>query len=125
MLRGSLNVLKNQLELHHKSRSNNNTYKPPINFLLLSSGKPQLPLEEVINTMRDNVLRTQSQASTTSILAYDNLVEQLKIFARQINDKSLEITRLQELCKKNNIDIGIAPKPVVTTPPQSTTVPKK
>jgi hypothetical protein len=60
--------------------------------------------------MRDNVLRTQSQASTTSILAFDNLVEQLKIFAHQINDKTAEIVRLQELCKKNNIDVSIAPQ---------------
>jgi len=86
--------------------------------------KPNLPLEEVVNTMRDNVLRTQSQASTTSILAFDNLVEQLKIFAHQINDKTAEIARLQELCKKNNIDVSIAPqeKPI---PVDSQKVPTK
>jgi len=82
--------------------------------------KPNLPLEEVVNTMRDNVLRTQSQASTTSILAFDNLVEQLKIFAHQINDKTAEIVRLQELCKKNNIDTAIAPqeKPIPVEKPK-------
>ena len=54
------------------------------------------------------MIRTQSTANTTAVLGFDNLVEQLKIFARQITDKNNEIARLAELCRKNNID---------TTPP--------
>jgi len=74
----------------------------------------QPTLDEVINNMRDNILRTQSQSSTASITGYDNLVEQLKIFVNQINAQSTEILRLQELCKKSNIDYTIpAPPPVV------------
>ena len=70
--------------------------------------------------MRDNILRTQSQCSTVAITAYDNMVSQLKIFAQQINDKTVEITRLQQLCKTNNVDFAIPP--VIQTPkPTSTT----
>ncbi len=76
----------------------------------------QPPLEEVLGNMRDNILRSQSQASTAAITSFDNMVAQLKIFAQQINDKNTEINdgntekkRLQELCKKNNIDYAIPP----------------
>jgi len=67
-------------------------------------------IEQVINKMRDDVLRSQSTASTTSILSFDNLVEQMKIFVRQINDKDSEIMRLHELCKKNNVDYAVKPE---------------
>lgn len=76
----------------------------------------QLPLEQVVNNMRDNILRSNSQASTASITSFDQLVEQLKIFAAQINDKNVEVLRLQELCKKNNIDFAIAPQKTVQVP---------
>jgi hypothetical protein len=70
--------------------------------------------------MRDDVLRSQSTASTTSILSFDNLVEQMKIFVRQINDKDAEIMRLHELCKKNKVDYTIKkeekPQKITTTP---------
>ena len=73
------------------------------------SPNSQPSLEEAINNMRDNILRTQSQSNTASITGFDNLLSQLKIFVQQINDKSQEILRLQTLCKKNNIDSAIAP----------------
>ena len=85
--------------------------------------RPQ-PLEEVVNKMRDNILRTQSQASTTAITSFDSMIEQLKVFVFQINDKNTEITRLQELCKKNNIDYAVPPAgpktPKVETPQKPT-----
>ena len=73
-------------------------------------------IEQVINKMRDDVLRSQSTASTTSILSFDNLVEQMKIFVRQINDKDVEIMRIHELCKKNNVDYAVKKeeKPIST-----------
>ncbi len=86
---------------------------------MASSSTPSL--EEAVNSMRDNILRTQSQCSTAAITSFDNMVNQLKIFAQQINDKTLEITRLQELCKKNNIEYAIAP---VATVPAKTIKPK-
>ena len=61
-------------------------------------------IEQVINKMRDDMIRTQSNANTTAILSFDNLVEQLKVFSQQIVQKNIEIARLQELCKKNKID---------------------
>jgi hypothetical protein len=72
-----------------------------------SSSTPSL--EEAINSMRDSILRTQSQSSTAAITSFDNMVNQLKIFAQQINDKSVEIVRLQQLCKTNKIEYAIPP----------------
>lgn len=66
-------------------------------------------LQDIIDQMRDNILRTQSTSNTASITGFDNLVAQLKIFVDQINAQSEEITRLQELCTKNKIDWAIPP----------------
>ncbi len=80
----------------------------------MASSSNSQSIEETINNMRDSILRTQSQCSTAAITSFDNMVNQLKIFAKQINDKSVEIVRLQQLCKTNNIDFAISP--VVQTP---------
>ena len=76
--------------------------------------------------MRDTILRTQSQCSTAAITSFDNMVSQLKIFAQQINDKSVEIVRLQEVCRTNSIDFAIPPVPKTTkvTEPAKVTKPK-
>lgn len=87
----------------------------------LNQQEPPL-LEDVVNTMRDNILRTQSNSNTASITGFDNLVTQLKIFVNQINAQSKEITRLQELCTKNKIDFAIPP-PVVKLPENKITPP--
>lgn len=75
----------------------------------LTNQQPPL-LEDVINKMRDNILRSQSQSNTAAITGFDNMVEQLKIFVNQINSQSKEIERLQKLCTKNKIDYSIPPK---------------
>lgn len=75
----------------------------------MASQRNQVPIEQVIANMRDNILRTQSQASTVCITSFDSLVEQLKVFVYQVNEKNVEILRLQALCKKNNIDSAIPP----------------
>ena len=83
----------------------------------MSSLNQQSPkLQEVIDQMRDNILRTQSTCNTASITGFDSLVAQMKIFVGQINAQSAEIKRLQELCTKNNIDYAIpaAAKPKLT-----------
>jgi len=90
----------------------------------MSSLNQQQPpqLQEVIDQVRDNILRTQSTSNTASITGFDSLVAQLKIFVGQINAQSVEIKRLQELCKKNKIDFAIPPpKPVKL--PESKIVP--
>jgi hypothetical protein len=92
-----------------------NTFKQKIRFMILQTNNAP-SIEQVINKMRDDVLRSQSTASTTSILSFDNLVEQMKIFVRQINDKDVEIMRLHELCKKNNVDYTVK----IETPQKST-----
>ena len=62
-------------------------------------------IEQVIQKMRDDMIRTQSTANTTAILGFDQLVDQLKVFSQQIVQKNNEIIRLTALCKKNSIDI--------------------
>lgn len=57
--------------------------------------------------MRDDMIRTQSNANTTAILGFDQLVDQLKIFSQQIVQKNNEVNRLTELCKKNNIEYSL------------------
>ena len=94
----------------------------------------QPTIDLVIGKMRDDILRTQSTASTASIIAFDKMVEQLRVFASQINDRNIEVARLQELCIKNKINIAVVPqevklpannavippdaKPVVVEPPK-------
>lgn len=75
----------------------------------LTSQHPPL-LQDVIDTMRDNILRSQSTSNTAAITAFDNLVEQLKAFVNQMNSQSKEIERLQKLCTKNKVDYTIPPK---------------
>lgn len=79
-------------------------------------------LQDVIDQMRDNILRTQSTSNTAAITSFDNLVTQMKIFVNQINAQSAEIKRLQELCTKNKIDYAIPaapePKPSVKVTPK-------
>jgi len=84
----------------------------------MSSLNKQPPLlQEVVDQMRDNILRSQSTASTAAITSFDNLIEQLKVFVSQINAQSAEIKRLQGLCTKNKIDYSILPpKPISTHP---------
>jgi len=88
-------------------------------------------LIQMINNSRDDILRTQSTASTAAIGAYDGLTLQLKSCIDQIQINNKEIIRLQELCIKNKIDItppavklpaneGVVPpkgEPIVVTPP--------
>ncbi len=89
----------------------------------LTNQQPPL-LQEVVDTMRDNILRSQSNSNTAAITAFDNLVEQLKIFVTQMNSQSKEIERLQKLCTKNKVDYAIPRKtPDRDTVPQPTRVP--
>lgn len=87
----------------------------------MTAPQNQMPLEQAVANMRDNILRTQSQASTAAITSFDGIVEQLKVFALQINDRNTEIQRLQELLKKNNIDHAVPP---VTEKPVKAETPK-
>jgi len=67
----------------------------------------QPTIDQVIQQMRDDILRTQSTANTASIIGFDKLVDQMRVFVSQINDRNIEITRLRELCAENKIDHAI------------------
>lgn len=91
----------------------------------MTAQNQQSQFNEAITNMRDNILRSQSQASTSAITGFDSLIEQLKVFGMQINDRNTEILRLHELCKKNNIDFAVPPlaevkAPKMETPPKPT-----
>lgn len=77
-------------------------------------------LEEVIQQMQDNNLRSLSQTHTTVVNNFNSMVQQIQIFANQINAQSAEILRLQGLCKKNNIDYAIPPESQIVSPQPST-----
>ena len=93
----------------------------------MSSLNQQAPplLQDVIDQMRDNILRTQSSASTTAITSFDNMVAQMKIFVNQINAHTAEVKRLQELCTKNKIDYSIPPVQTVKLPESKIAPPKE
>lgn len=90
----------------------------------LTQQEPPL-LQDVINQMRDNILRTQSASNTAAITGFDNLVEQCKVFVNQINAHTAEVKRLQELCTKNKINYSIPPVVIklpeskITPPPEN------
>ena len=86
-----------------------------------------MTLEEVIIKMRDNVSRTHSNSEYTALSSFDKLVDQLHLFATQINEKNLEINRLQKMCEKNKIDYAIPPKTIPSNKiaPPEIQIPKK
>jgi len=74
---------------------------------------------EMVNNSRDEIIRKQSDSNTASITAYDGLTRLLQSTLKQIQNQEKEIIRIQELCRKNNIDYAIPPPQVVA--PQSST----
>jgi len=73
----------------------------------------QPTIDQVIAQMRAAQSQAHSDTQYLSLSNFDKLVDQLRIFSAQINDRNIEITRLQELCIKGNIDITPpAPAPV-------------
>ena len=72
--------------------------------------------------MRDEIAKSHSNVQYLSLSSFDKLVDQLRVFASQLNEKNIEINRLQQLCTKNKIDFVIKkeePKPIVATPPKT------
>ena len=94
----------------------------------MSSNIPQQnqpTIDQVITKMRDDILRTQSTSNTASIIGFDKLTDQLRVFASQINDRNIEVTRLQQLCIKNKIDFAIPPQKVKLAENTAATPPKE
>ena len=76
-------------------------------------------LEQIIAQLRDGISRTHSNAEYSALSSFDKLVDQLKAFAVQINEKNTEIIRLQQLCKKNSIEYApkkLEEKPIIPPP---------
>ena len=68
--------------------------------------------------MRNELVITQSRANQLSLDSFDKLVVQIQQFSKALQEKQQEITRLEELCKKNSIDSTIKKqeKPLVVPP---------
>ena len=73
------------------------------------SNQKQLTVKELIERGRTLLLSTQANANTTSINSYDTIANQLVQFVELSNKQSVEILRLQELCRKNNIQFTLPP----------------
>ncbi len=80
-------------------------------------------IDQAIAQMRDQVSRSQSNAEYSALSSFDKLVEQLRVFANQLNQKNIEINRLEQLCTKNKVDYTIKPQPIVI-PPNKISPPK-
>jgi len=80
----------------------------------IPQSNPQQPtIDQVIGQMRAAQSQAHSDTQYLSLSNFDKLVDQLRIFSSQINERNIEISRLQELCIKGKIDITPpAPAPV-------------
>lgn len=70
--------------------------------------------------MRNELIIAQSRSNQLSLDSFDKLVAQLQQFSNVLQTKEQEIKRLEELCKKNNVDVSLKK---VETPP--TIIPAK
>ena len=77
----------------------------------MSNQKPPT-VKELIEQSRINLLSTQANANTTAVNSFDAVATQLIIFVEQSSKRDVEIQRLQELLRKNNIDFTLHVEPV-------------
>lgn len=95
----------------------------------MSNQKP-LTVVELIEQGRIRLLSSQANDNVTSITSYDTIANELIKFAELSNQHAIEIQRLQELLRKNNIqftlpvepvklpeNVAVVPEPKVETPP--------
>lgn len=68
--------------------------------------------------MRNELVIAQSRSNQLSLDSFDKLVIQIQQFSNALQSKQQEINRLEELCKKNNVDSTIkkVEKPLITPP---------
>ena len=92
----------------------------------IPQSNPQQPtIDQVIAQMRAAQSQAHSDTQYLSLSNFDKLVDQLRIFSAQINDRNIEITRLQELCIEHKIDITPpAPAPVKLSANEAVVPPK-
>ena len=87
----------------------------------IPQSNPQQPtIDQVIAQMRAAQSQAHSDTQYLSLSNFDKLVDQLRIFSAQINDRNIEITRLQELCIEHKIDIT---PPAIKLPENKAVVP--
>ena len=68
--------------------------------------------------MRNELVIAQSRSNQLSLDSFDKLVIQIQQFSNALQTKQQEINRLEELCKKNNVDCTIkkVEKPPLISP---------
>ena len=57
--------------------------------------------------MRNELVIAQSNSNQRSLDTFDKLVGQIQQFSNVLQTKEQEIKRLEELCKKNNVDTSL------------------
>lgn len=67
---------------------------------------------ELIEKGETELLSNQAKANTISHNVYQTIAVQLVKFAELSNQREVEIQRLQELLRQNNIQFILPPKPV-------------
>lgn len=77
----------------------------------MSNQKPPT-VEELIEKGETELLKTQGNATTTSHNVYKTIATQLVMFAELSNTQAIEIQRLQELLRQNNIQFTLPAEPV-------------
>lgn len=75
----------------------------------MSSQKPPT-IKELVEQSRTILLSTQANANTAAVNSYDAVAFQLVQFAELSNTQAIEIQRLQELLRKNNIQFTLTVK---------------
>jgi len=84
----------------------------------LSTQTPQLTPDQILNNMRNELTIIQSRLNELSLASFDKLSMNIRQLLSQIETKNSEIKRLEELCKKNNIESSIkkVEKPPIISP---------
>lgn len=88
------------------------------------SEQKQLTVTELINQGRTILLSTQANANTTSVNSFDAISKQLVMFAEHSNTLAIEVQRLQDLLRKNNIQFTLPPPEPVKLPENVAVIPE-
>ncbi len=87
-----------------------------------STQNPQISIDQAIQNTRKDILEKQADSNVSTITGFDGMVQQFRALAKQFQTQNVELGRLQELCKKNNINTKIITVPPVKELPKNEAV---
>lgn len=74
-----------------------------------STQNPQISIDQAIQNTRKDILEKQADSNVSTMIGFDGMVQQFRALAKQFQTQNVELGRLQELCKKNNINTKTIP----------------